>query len=63
MHADVVRDTTIGIREAGGQVEPDLETDLIRVNGEFTASIVIARCFARPRAWPVLMESGFPNQE
>jgi DNA invertase Pin-like site-specific DNA recombinase len=48
MHGDVVRETVRGIEEAGGQVVVDQETDLLLINYEFTAAIVIARCFERP---------------
>ena len=44
MHPQIVTDTIAGIRQAGGQVEQDPATDLLTVNGEFTASIVVVRC-------------------
>lgn len=42
--ADVVDATVQGIERAGGSVLCDPETDLLTINDEFTASIVIARC-------------------
>lgn len=61
MHAGVVDQTIAGIEAAGGEVERDLETDLLLVNREFTASIVIARCFVRPGGslrWKVRLDTG-----
>ena len=61
MHADVVGQTVSGIEAAGGQVVVDRETDLLLINQEFTASIVIARCFERPSGalrWKIRLDSG-----
>jgi DNA invertase Pin-like site-specific DNA recombinase len=44
MHPTVVAATVEGIRRAGGEVEQDPASDLLTINGEFTASIVLARC-------------------
>lgn len=44
LHPDVVAATIAGIESAGGQVERSVSTDLLTINGEFTASIVIVRC-------------------
>lgn len=44
LHRNVVDDVLAGIRAAGGTVVPDAATDLLRVNDEFTLSLVIARC-------------------
>lgn len=44
LHPDVVAMVTDGLRRAGGQVYADPETGFMEVNGEFTMSIVIARC-------------------
>jgi hypothetical protein len=43
-HPTVVASTIAEIERIGGQVQRHPETDLLSVNGEFTASIVIARC-------------------
>jgi hypothetical protein len=44
MHPQVVADTIAGIESAGGRVQQDPTTDLLTINGEFTASIVVVRC-------------------
>ncbi|MCH7777800.1 MAG: recombinase family protein [Gemmatimonadetes bacterium] len=44
MHPDVVAATVAEIERVGGRVTRDQGTDLLTVNGEFTASLVIARC-------------------
>src|SRR5262249_17336150 len=43
-HPEVVADVTGALRQWGSSVEVDPVTGLVMVNGEFTASIVIARC-------------------
>jgi len=44
MHPGVVAETVTEIERIGGTVERDPVMDILTVNGEFTASIVIARC-------------------
>jgi DNA invertase Pin-like site-specific DNA recombinase len=44
MHPQIVADTISGIRKAGGSVDQDAATDLLTINGEFTASVVVVRC-------------------
>ena len=44
MHPNIVADVIAGIEQAGGSVKQDPATDLLTVNGEFTASIVVVRC-------------------
>lgn len=44
MHPQVVADATTAIQDLGGTVRRDPLTDLITVNDEFTASIVVSRC-------------------
>lgn len=44
LHNDIVSSTVTEIIELGGVVERDPATDFLKINGEFTASIVIARC-------------------
>lgn len=61
MHADIVADTVRGIESAGGSIEIDRETDLLRVNREFSASIVICRCFELPSGalrWKIRLDTG-----
>jgi hypothetical protein len=44
MHPKVVEDTISRMRQLGGIVTTDAATDLLYINDEFTASLVIARC-------------------
>lgn len=44
MHPEVVAAVIRGIQEAGGEAVQDPATDLLTINGEFTASVVLARC-------------------
>jgi DNA invertase Pin-like site-specific DNA recombinase len=46
MHPQIVTNVIAGIESAGGSVVQDLATDLLTINGEFTASIVVVRCQA-----------------
>lgn len=46
LHPGVVTEVIEGIHRAGGVADRDDATDLITINREFTASIVIVRCFA-----------------
>jgi DNA invertase Pin-like site-specific DNA recombinase len=45
MHPKLVAETVAGIERIGGAVRTDPATDLLTVNDEFTASIVISRSF------------------
>ncbi len=44
MHPKIVADVIDKLRQVGGALISDSGTDLLRVNGEFTAALVIARC-------------------
>jgi hypothetical protein len=44
LHPEIVADTIIELERAGGTVIRDAETDLLTINGEFTASVVVVRC-------------------
>lgn len=44
LHPTIVADVIDGIRAAGGEVCQNLDTDLLTINEEFTASIVVVRC-------------------
>lgn len=44
LHRDVVNDAIGAIERVGGDVRVDPQTDVLTVNDEFTASIVIGRC-------------------
>ncbi len=61
IHAKAVTNAITAIEEIGGAVARDPATDLLTVNGEFTASIVVARC--RPtktgsRRWNIRLDTG-----
>lgn len=61
MHVDVVSDAIKSIEDLGGTVERNPATDLLRVNDEFTASIVIARCQTTPAGsarWKIRLDTG-----
>jgi DNA invertase Pin-like site-specific DNA recombinase len=44
MHPEIIADTVAAIQALGGTVRCESTTDLLTVNDEFTASIVISRC-------------------
>ncbi|NOC83828.1 recombinase family protein [Ruegeria sp. HKCCD6428] len=44
IHPDIVAHTIAGIGGVGGNVERDPVTDLLTINNEFTASLVVVRC-------------------
>jgi hypothetical protein len=44
MHPTIVAETIASIEALGGTVVRDPETDLVTINGEFTASLVLSRC-------------------
>ncbi len=44
LHPDIVAETIDGVEASGGSVERHPKTDLLTINGEFTASLVIVRC-------------------
>ncbi|HOZ48222.1 MAG TPA: recombinase family protein [Candidatus Hydrogenedentes bacterium] len=48
MYPRVVEDVVARMAETGGTVVRDNETDLFAVNGEFTVSVIIARCQRTP---------------
>lgn len=47
-HPEVLTEIQSGIEQVGGFAHRDRETDLLNVNGEFSASLVIARCKPTP---------------
>jgi len=49
LHMAIVVDVLEGIRRAGGTVVKHAESDLLTINNEFTASLVVARCRATAR--------------
>jgi DNA invertase Pin-like site-specific DNA recombinase len=44
LHPDIFAETIAGIEASGGSVEQHPRTDLLTINKEFTASLVIVRC-------------------
>jgi DNA invertase Pin-like site-specific DNA recombinase len=46
MHPEIVADVITGVEVAGGSVVQDPVTDLLTINDEFTASVVVVRCVA-----------------
>jgi len=61
MYPTVVADTIAGIEDAGGSVVQDPSTDLLTINGEFTASIVVVRCLTTPAGslrWQIRFDVG-----
>lgn len=61
LHPDVVSSAVADIEAAGGTVRQDPATDLLTINEEFSASVVIARCFETPaggQRWKIRLDSG-----
>lgn len=61
MHADVVKDTRATIEALGATVVVDPETDLLSINGEFTASMVICRATRTSTGalrWKIRLDTG-----
>ncbi|MBB5698520.1 DNA invertase Pin-like site-specific DNA recombinase [Sphingomonas yantingensis] len=44
LHPEIVAETMLALERSGGKVVRDAETDLLAINGEFTASMVVVRC-------------------
>jgi len=60
-HHETVGETIAMIETLGGQVHRNTATDLLTINGEFTASIVIARCQQTPAGsfrWKIRLDTG-----
>lgn len=61
LHPDVVAGVIGDIEAAGAYVERDPQTDLLHINDEFTASLVIVRCQRTPAGslrWKVRLDQG-----
>jgi DNA invertase Pin-like site-specific DNA recombinase len=59
MHPTLVAETIAALEALGGKVERHPETDLLTVNGEFTASLVLSRCVrteAGDHQWTVRLD-------
>ena len=60
MHPSIVESVITGVQRAGGHPEK-LPDGLLRVNSEFTLSIVVARCLTTPAGglrWHIHLDSG-----
>lgn len=60
LYRDAIADVIQGIEARGGAVERDAATDLLTINREFTASLVIARCSPTPAGslrWTIRLET------
>jgi DNA invertase Pin-like site-specific DNA recombinase len=60
-HPGIVAQILDGIAERGGRAVQDPDTDLIRINGEFAASVVLARCFETKGGslrWRIRLDTG-----
>jgi len=61
MYPAVFQSVISGIEDEGGSVTLDSLTDLLSINREFTASVVILRCFqtsAGTRRWKLRLDTG-----
>lgn len=61
MHPDVVAGVIGAIEELGGAVRRDPLTDLLTINEEFTASVVVVRCGHTPAGtarWKIRLDAG-----
>lgn len=60
MHPAIVAEALSGLSHAGGFATQDSATDLLTINREFTASIVVVRCFrttAGPLRWKLRLDT------
>ena len=61
LHPKVIAEMVERIRQLGGAVVQDRHTDLLTVNGEYTASLVIARCRRKESGalrWAIRLDTG-----
>lgn len=61
LHPQIVEQTTQEIESLHGRVSRDPRTDLLRINGEFTVSMVLSRCESTQsgrRSWLVRLDTG-----
>ncbi len=60
LYPDVIAEAVSGLEAAGGEVVQDPATDLLTINREFTASLVIMRCFhtgAGSQRWKLRLDT------
>jgi DNA invertase Pin-like site-specific DNA recombinase len=61
MHPQIVARAITGIEAIGSSVKHNPDTDLLTINGEFTASIVVVRCRMTPAGslrWKIRFDTG-----
>jgi len=61
MHPQVMTDVVDGLHRAGGKVERSSSNDLLTINSEFTASVVVARARFTPAGairWQIRLDTG-----
>lgn len=61
LYPALLEDVRAGIEGAGGYVRQDDQTDLLTINDEFTASIIIVRCFSTAAGslrWKLRLDTG-----
>jgi len=61
MHKTSVDEAINQIQQLGGKIQRDEKTDLLRINSEFTVSIVVGRCWqtrAGSMRWLIRIETG-----
>ncbi len=61
LHPNVLSEVIAQIEQAGGTVRRDPLNDLLKINEEFSASVVIVRCHTTPAGgsrWKVRLDSG-----
>lgn len=61
MHPGIVADVVSKIAELGGTVDRNEATDLLTINDEFTASVIIVRCQETPAGslrWKIRLDQG-----
>ena len=61
LHPEIIRNTEVAMAALGAEIERDASNDLLRVNGEFTVSVVLARCTTAAtgtRRWKLRLDAG-----
>lgn len=61
MHPIVMAEVMAGLEHAGGTVARNSDTDLLTINSEFTAAVVLSRCRIAPsgaRRWLIRLDEG-----
>lgn len=60
LHPNIVNEVLTGARAAGGTILQNPMTDILSINGEFTASVVVVRCLRTPSGslrWKLRLDS------